>query len=96
MQFVDNFRILLITPVILLHLFAKQLNCQGKLVKTMSAGACPAQIIHAPVALLLILPIRNVSLYTLRKSALAGLNCVLTRFVLGHTIKKLPLARRIR
>ena len=81
--------------IALLVLFRKRLNCQGKLAKAMSASSYTAYIIHAPVAVLVALAIRNVTLYPLLKFALAVLISVPLCFALGNLIRQLPLARRI-
>jgi len=81
--------------VALLVLFRGKLNRQGKLTKAMSASAYTAYIIHAPVAVLLALSIRNVTLSPLLKLAVASLIAVPLCFALGNLIRKLPLARNI-
>jgi glucan biosynthesis protein C len=81
--------------ITLLLLFRKRLNRQGKLAKAMSASAYTTYIIHAPIAVLVTLAIRNITLYPLLKFALAVLICVPLSFALGNVIRKLPLANRI-
>jgi peptidoglycan/LPS O-acetylase OafA/YrhL len=81
--------------IVLLVLFCKRLNHQGKLAKAMSASSYTAYIIHAPVTVLVALAIRHIRLYPLLKFALAVLIAVPLCFVLGNFIRQLSLVRRI-
>jgi len=79
----------------LLVLFRERFNRQGRLARAMSASSYTAYIIHAPVAVLVALAIRHITLYPLLKFALAVLIAVPLCFALGNFIRQLPLARRI-
>jgi len=81
--------------IALLALFRKRLNHQGRAAKVMSASSYTAYIIHAPVAVLVALAIRHITMYPLLKFTLAVLIAVPLCFALGNLIRQLPLARRI-
>jgi surface polysaccharide O-acyltransferase-like enzyme len=81
--------------ITLLVWFRKRFNHQGSLAKTMSASAYTVFIIHAPVAVLVALALRGISLYPLFKYPLVALIVVPLCFVLATFIRKLPLARNI-
>jgi glucan biosynthesis protein C len=81
--------------ITLLVWFRGKLNQQGSLAKTMSASAYTVFIIHAPVAVLVALALKDISLYPLIKFPLVALIVVPLCFLLGNYIRKLPLARNI-
>ena len=86
--FIDNLRILLV-------LFHRRFNHQGKRAEAISASTYAAYIIHAPVLILLAIAMRTITLYPLLKFALAVLIAVPLCFALGNVVRKLPLARKI-
>jgi peptidoglycan/LPS O-acetylase OafA/YrhL len=81
--------------ITLLVWFRRRFNHQGSLAKTMSASAYTVFIIHAPVAVLVALALKDISLYPLIKYPLVALIVVPLCFLLGTFIRKLPLARNI-
>jgi glucan biosynthesis protein C len=81
--------------ITLLVWFRRRFNHQGNLAKTMSASAYTVFIIHAPVAVLVALALKDISLYPLLKYPLVALIVVPLCFLLGNYIRKLPLARNI-
>ena len=81
--------------ITLLVLFRKRFNYQSPLAKKMSASAYTVFIIHAPVAVLVALTFRNISLHPLIKFPIVGLIVVALCFLLGNLIKKIPITRNI-
>jgi len=81
--------------ITLLVLFRKRFNYQGPLAKRISASAYTVFIIHAPVAVLVALTFRNISLHPLIKFPLVGLIVVALCFLLGDLIRKIPITRNI-
>jgi len=79
----------------LLVFFRKHVNRQGKWGKFLAANAYTAYIIQAPVIVCLAYAAQDIHLYPLLKFALAILVAVPLCFVLGHLIRKLPLAHKI-
>jgi glucan biosynthesis protein C len=81
--------------ITLLVLFRKRFNYQGRLAKRMSASAYTVFLIHAPVAVLIALAFKNISLHPLIKFPIVGLIVVALCFLLGNFIRKLPITRNI-
>ena len=81
--------------ITLLVWFRKRFNHQGSLTKAMSASAYTVFIIHAPVAVLVALTLKDINLYPLIKYPLVALIVVPLCFLLGNFIRKLPFARNI-
>lgn len=81
--------------IALLFLFGKCFNSQRRAGQAMSASAYTVYVIHAPVAVLVTLALRNLSLHPLLKFALAVLIVIPLCFALGNVVRQLPLARRI-
>lgn len=79
----------------LLVWFRKRRNDQGGLAKALSANAYAVYTIHAPIAILVALALRDISLYPLIKFALACLVTLPFCFLIGHFVRKLPLAKSV-
>ncbi len=81
--------------ITLVTLFRKRFNYQGRLAKEMSASAYTVFIIHAPVAVIIALSFKNISLHPLIKFPIVGLIVVTLCFLIDNFIRKLPIARNI-
>jgi glucan biosynthesis protein C len=79
----------------LLVWFRTRFNHQGALGQTMSAAAYAVYVFHAPVIVLLALALSSVGLDPSLKFVLVAPVAVTLCFVVGHLIRKLPLARSI-
>ena len=75
--------------------FRRRLNRQGRLARSMSAGAYTMFIIHAPIAVIVALLLKNFKLFPLIKFPLVVGVVVWLCFLLSIFIKKLPFTRRI-
>jgi glucan biosynthesis protein C len=81
--------------ICLLTGFRRRLNGRGRLSASMSASAYTMFIIHAPVAVVIALSLKNLSLYPLVKFPLVAAIVVWLCFLLAILIRKLPFTRRI-
>jgi surface polysaccharide O-acyltransferase-like enzyme len=81
--------------IFLSALFRKHVNQRGRLARAVGASSYTAYIVHTPIAVLVVLAIRDINLYPLLQFAIAAAMAVPLCFLLGHLIRNLPLARRV-
>lgn len=79
----------------LLGIFRKKFNSQGSWGQKLSASAYGVFIFHAPLLLLITVPLRNVELNGVLKLLLLAPVAVASSFLIAYLIRKLPWADRV-
>jgi len=81
--------------IVVIYLFRRYLNQQGKVAGFLSPNAYTAYIIHAPIITAIALAQRDVALYPLVKYAIAVLIAVPLTFGLSALVRKIPYVDRV-